>query len=287
MHRLVTIRKPPVNPELKVVRHRVTNEKFDPSHFPSSFISELKVSKDKTGNPVKLGEGIYGEIFLGQVKFKNGSKKRVAIKRFTPIFEELKMTDHDARKYQQFIDILRKIELEHDVAFPNRQIGKAKMIPKMAMVKIQEKGKEPEWVVVSQAFVKEGKSKFKENNDVNHTQFNMSEYTWNILKLGEQGFIKEGSLGFLADLFTEHRDGSLIPMDMDFAKTLDFKKRSKIACANDILNALAHHAESRYGTDTQNRNKYYVELVLNLLKHKMDLKFKDQLIIQRKKYLKK
>lgn len=285
MHRHVTIKKPPVNPEIKLIRHRVTTEKFDASHFPSSFISELKISKDKTGKPTKLGGGIYGEIYLGQVKFKDGSKKRVAIKRFTPIFEELKMTDSDARKYQYFIDTLRKIELEHDAAFPNRQIGKAKMIPKMAMVKIQEKDKSPEWVIVSQAFVKGGKSKFTENNVVTIDKFNNSEYTWNILKLGEQGFIKESSLGFLADLFTQHRDGSLIPMDLDFARTLDFKRRDRDTRAKDILNALAHQADNQFKKDINKRNAYYKELFLTLLKHKMDPKLKDLLILHRKKYL--
>lgn len=287
MHKHVKIRRPPKNPEIKVLRQKVTNEKFDPSHFPSSFISELKIRKDKdTGKPIKLGGGAFGEIFLGDVIFKDGSTQRSAIKRFTPILEELKMTDHDARKYQLFIDILRQIELEHDSVFPNRQIGKAKMIPKTGMVKIQEQGKDPEWVIVSQAFVKGGKSKFKENNEVNHTQFNMSEYTWSILKLGEKGFIKESSLGFLADLFTEHRDGSLIPMDLDFAKTLDFKKRGRSTRANDILNALAHHADTQFKKDVNKRNAYYKELVLSLLKHKMeDLKLKDLLIFHRKKYL--
>lgn len=285
MHRHVTIRKPPVNPEIKLIRHRVTNEKFDASHFPSSFISELRISKDKSGKPIKIGEGYYGEILLGSVFFKDGSKKRVAIKRFTPIFEELKMTDHDARKYQYFIDTLRQIELEHDSVFPNRQIGKAKMIPKMAMVKIQETGKNSEWVIVSQAFVKGGKSKFTENNDVTIDKFNTSEYTWNILKLGEKGFIKESSLGFLADLFTQHKDGSLIPLDMDFAQTLDFKKRDRNTCSNDILNALAHQADNQFKKDINKRNAYYKELFLTLLKHKMDPKLKDLLILHRKKYL--
>jgi hypothetical protein len=283
MHRLVKIRKPK-NSEIKIIRHRVTNEKFDTSHFPSSFISEIKISKDKTGRPITLGEGAYGRIFLGQVKFKNGSKKRVAIKRFTPILEELKMTDHDARKYQQFIDILRQIELEHDDTFPNRQIGKAKMIPKTAMVKIQENGKDPEWIVVSQAFVKDGKSKFNPNNEVTYDSFNISEYTWSILKLGDAGFITPTSINLLSDLFTQHRDGSLLPMDLDFARTIDFKKRDRLTRANDILNALSHHAKQEYKFQDQ-INARYKELVLTLLKHKMDPKLRDLLIAQRKNYI--
>lgn len=283
MHRLVKIRNPK-NPEIRVVRHRVTNEKFDASNFPSSFISELKISKDKSGKPILLGKGTYGEIFLGQVKFKNGSNKRVAIKRFTPEFEQLKITDQDAKKYQLFIDTLRKIELEHDIAFPNRQIGKAKMIPKTAMVKIQEKDRDPEWVIVSQAFVKEGKSKFNPNNEVTHDIFNMSEYTWATLKLGDAGFITPTSINFLSDLFTQHKDGSLLPMDLDFARTIDFKRRDRPTRAKDILNALAYHARQEYKFQDQ-INARYKELVLSLLKHKMDPKLKELLIIHRKDYL--
>ncbi|MFA5745246.1 MAG: hypothetical protein WCX82_01645 [archaeon] len=285
MHRHANIRRPPINPEIKLIRHRVTNEKFDASHFPSSFISELKIRKDNSGQPIKLGGGYFGEILLGDVIFKNGSKQRVAIKKFIPYDKKLIITDSDAMKYQYFIDRLRKIELEHDSVFPNRQIGKAKMIPKTAMVKIQEGERDPEWVIVSQAFVKDGKSKFKENNDVTIDKFNSSEYTWTILKLGDAGFITETSLNFLSDLFTQHKDGSLLPMDLDFARTIDFKKRDRDTRANDILNALALHVDYVYKKDKDKRNAQYIKLVLELLKHKMDLKLKDLLIQHRKKYL--
>lgn len=280
MHRLVKIRKPPVNAEIKIVRHRVTTEKLDFSNFNSSFISELKFSKDAKGKPLKIGEGLH-EQFLGTIIFKDGSKKRVAIKRFN---ELLKLDDFSAKKYQHVIDALRQIELEHDVVFPNRQIGKAKMIPKMAMVKIQEKGKDPEWVLVSQAFVKNGKSKLKPNNDVIINKLNISEYTWGLLKLGESGFMKESSLGLVADLFAHHKSGSLIPIDMDFAQLIDFKKRDRNTRANDILRALSQQAQS-ISKNKDNINSVYKTLVIELLKHKMDPKVKDLLISYRKKYL--
>ncbi len=280
MHRLVKIRKPPVNAEIKIVRHRVTTEKLDSSNFNSSFISELKFSKDAKGKPLKIGEGLH-EQFLGTIIFKDGSKKRVAIKRFN---ELLKLDDFSAKKYQHVIDVLRQIELEHDVVFPNRQIGKAKMIPKMAMVKIQEKGKDPEWVLVSQAFVKNGKSKLKPNNDVIINKLNISEYTWGLLKLGESGFMKESSLGLVADLFAHHKSGSLIPIDMDFAQLIDFKKRDRNTRANDILRALSQQAQS-ISKNKDNINSVYKTLVIELLKHKMDPKVKDLLISYRKKYL--
>ncbi|HOZ35388.1 MAG TPA: hypothetical protein PLK55_00175 [archaeon] len=280
MHRLVKIRKPPVNAEIKIVRHRVTTEKLDSSNFNSSFISELKFSKDAKGKPLKIGEGLH-EQFLGTIIFKDGSKKRVAIKRFN---ELLKLDDFSAKKYQHVIDALRQIELEHDVVFPNRQIGKAKMIPKMAMVKIQEKGKDPEWVLVSQAFVKNGKSKLKPNNDVIINKLNISEYTWGLLKLGESGFMKESSLGLVADLFAHHKSGSLIPIDMDFAQLIDFKKRDRNTRANDILRALSQQAQS-ISKNKDNINSVYKTLVIELLKHKMDPKVKDLLISYRKKYL--
>lgn len=280
MHRLVKIRKTPVNAEIKIVRHRVTTEKLDSSNFNSSFISELKFSKDAKGKPLKIGEGLH-EQFLGTIIFKDGSKKRVAIKRFN---ELLKLDDFSAKKYQHVIDVLRQIELEHDVVFPNRQIGKAKMIPKMAMVKIQEKGKDPEWVLVSQAFVKNGKSKLKPNNDVIINKLNISEYTWGLLKLGESGFMKESSLGLVADLFAHHKSGSLIPIDMDFAQLIDFKKRDRNTRANDILRALSQQAQS-ISKNKDNINSVYKTLVIELLKHKMDPKVKDLLISYRKKYL--
>jgi len=283
-----------------LVRNFFKNKKFvfktklNPE-FNHTDVKRLSFRLDKIGEPIRLGGGFH-DVYLGNLIFKNGVRKRVTIKRFNKGIDILKLDDITARKYQKVINALRQIELEHDDAFPKRQLGKSKMLPKMGMVKMDlENG--PEWVLVSQAFVKRNASKF-ENKTVDYNA-NHSEFTWILLKLGEKGFINSKQISMVADIFFHHQESSFIPLDIDFAQTIDVSHRkTKTEVTSDILLGLREHLfqlELAKNKDLKidnlpapvryKMNKEYNKLFRYLVKHEMHKELRQLLIESREKYL--
>jgi len=266
--------------------HTIPVSKLSLEHRNTN-VRRLSFRLDENNERVRIGGGFH-DIYLGNLVFKDGSRKKVTIKRFNKGIEILKLDDKTAKKYQHVIDTLRKIELEHDSAFPNRQIGKSRMIPKMGMVKMElENG--PEWVLVSQAFVKGGISKFATeftNKTVDYNA-NLSEFTWILLKLGEKGFINSKQISMVTDVFAHHNEGGFIPIDIDFATVIDISHRkTKEEVANDILSGIKEHIYQIKSKDTpENLNREYSRVFQALLKHKMHPELKQLLLDYRNKYL--
>jgi len=274
---------------------RFVLKKKQSTEFNHTDVRRLSFRLNDKGEPIHIGGGFH-DVYLGNLIFKNGVRKRVTIKRFNKGIEILKLDDVTAKKYQRVINALRQIELEHDEAFPKRQLGKSKMLPKMGMVKMDlENGSE--WVLVSQAFVKGTVSKF-ENKTVDY-KANHSEFTWILLKLGEKGFINSKQISMVADVFSHHQESSFIPLDIDFAQTIDISHRkTKTEVTNDILLGLREHLFQLELAKNKNlkienlpeptrykMNKEYNKLFRYLLKHKMHKELRQLLIENREKYL--
>lgn len=245
-------------------------------------VRRVSIRLDKDNKPIHLGGGLH-DVYLGNLIFKNGVRKRIIIKRFYKGL--LKLDDDSARKYQKVINTLRQIELEHDVRFPKRQIGKARLLPKMGMVKT-DLGSGPEWVLVSQAFVKDGVPKFINTKTVDYNA-NPSEFTWILLKIGEKGFINSELISTVTEIFSHHQESSFIPMDMDLAMVVDTShKKTKQEIANDILLGLKNHLSIiKPEEPNQNLNKEYNKLFKALLKHQMHAELRQLLLENRQKYL--
>jgi len=96
----------------------------------------LRFSLGRDGKPVEIGGYAVGFVFAGMIKFNDGSRQRVAIKRFNRM-----LSDDMAARYQQTIDDLREAVVDPDT-------GRS-FLPKMAMVRLDGTG---EWVQVSQLF---------------------------------------------------------------------------------------------------------------------------------------
>ena len=253
------------------------------SEFTRKDVRRVSLRLDKENKPIRLGGGFH-DVYLGNLVFNNGVRKRVTIKRFNKGIEQLKIDDVTARKYQKVINALRLVELEHDATFPKRQLGKAKMLPKMGMVKA-DLGSGPEWVLVSQAFVKGNKSKF-ENVTVKYKS-NPKEFTWLLLRLGEKGFINSKHMSMVTDVFSHHLESSFIPLDIDFANVIDVNRRkTKPEVANDILSGLKEHINLTKATEKPNfKNKEYLKLFNELIKHEMHPDLKKLLLENKEKFL--
>ncbi|MFA5745245.1 MAG: hypothetical protein WCX82_01650 [archaeon] len=233
--------------------------------FHSDEIKSLELKKIKVP---QIGCGDYGIVYSGKVVFKNGSKQRIAIKKF-----HQKLSDDAAKRYQDVIDDLRTINMEYDKAFPKRQLGKAKLFPKAAMIKTNIFG-ESEWVMVSQLFYSNNYQKVSINGsfDINsYKNFiknsNKKEYCWIFSKLIEKGYY------YAPDLLVAIKNG-LLPIDLDFLGrvgkelNLPFDKKATL-----ILNSVGWvTGGSKESGDT-------IELLIPLLKEK---KLKSELIKQAK-----
>ncbi len=119
------------------------------------------------GRKIMIGGRAYGKVYVGRLYFRDGSVKRVAIKRFTRRMRD----DKRARSYQRVINDLAKAGVR---------------IPKMGMVKLPD----GEWVQVSQLF---GSSK-KGSKIVGHSRFvlgsreNCEEATVELVKIANAGY---------------------------------------------------------------------------------------------------
>ena len=174
--------------------------------FTAKDVHNLIIKKDKI-----IGKGLTGRIYEGTIIFKDKSgkhiKKKVAIKEFID-----NINPDEIKKYKKVIKDLRSIKLELDHNFPNRNLETARLIPKMDMIQT----KDGKWVLVMQSFVKNGKSKFYENNHFNISKFSelqlnefVSECAYILIKIAEKGYDT-------FDILAQFKDKkSVLPLDID------------------------------------------------------------------------
>jgi hypothetical protein len=143
----------------------------------------------------KLGEGNYGIVYRGKVKFRGHIRpQRVAVKRYRdkPLnFEGGTMDDAMAMKYQKCIGDLR----EQEVA-----------LPKMGMLKTGD----GQWVTVIQSFEKGGKTKLGDDWDYIHEPAGRLFFAKTMAQVVNAGYAPH------VDLFGTLSDGKgMIPLDLD------------------------------------------------------------------------
>lgn len=204
-------------------------------------IKSFKFAKNPRGKLKILGAGVFGTVYLGEIKFQDGlntSVKTVAIKRFN---NDSKLNDKTAQNYQKVIDGLREVSLIPDKDYPNRS-ERAKLFPKAAMVKINIDGK-PEWVMISQAFYSKKKgSKLKPlvYSEVLRIKTNprlldkyITEFCWVHLKVIEK-------FGCRNDVFSPLNKINTLVIDLDAIVhgqkvTTNQKAKNLVSSLNDLL----------------------------------------------------
>ena len=124
------------------------------SQLPSNNYSENLVRslkfREVNGKKFILGEGKIGKVYLGDVRFQDGSKKRVAIK-VLKFSKEYGYTEI-IRRYKEIISELKNLKI------PKGLLGNDKVIPvlpKCELIKLEN----GDFVFVSQAFTNEKKGK--------------------------------------------------------------------------------------------------------------------------------
>jgi len=149
-------------------------------------IAKITFSRDTAGGLIRIGKGLYGNVFIGRIHFKDGSVQRVAIKKF-----KAKISGEIAEKYKQCIKDLRNAGVR---------------IPKMSMIKLPS----GELAQVSQLFgsVKKG-SKM--------TRGILSLYTVEQKSEAVQQFTKIANAGYFIayDVIEAFKPRGIIPIDLD------------------------------------------------------------------------
>lgn len=220
--------------------------------FTKRDVKNITFAKEKN-KLVLLGSGAFGKVYLGKVTFKDGSKKRIAIKEF-----RYPMPDKIANKYQKVINDLRKIALEADARFPNRDLSVAKLFPKGGMLKIKV-GEGERWVLVTQAFWSKAKGNKTLNNGLLRlSKENEMEFLWIVSKLAEKGY-------FSFDLFVPGKKNEIYPLDIDFARfnqkltRSEDKARKLLFYLNKFVNAQPQFTKKQKSVFFN----YYVKTILS------------------------
>lgn len=134
-----------------------------------SDVKKLTFSKNRAGGLRRIGGADYGDVYIGRMRFKDGTVHRVAIKKFKDA-----LTDSAAKKYQLAIHRLRKAG-----------VG----LPKMGMVKLHGN-----WIMVSQLFGSvRRRSKFSEKGMIK-TQKAKIETIKILTKVANAGFYPHGDI---------------------------------------------------------------------------------------------
>ncbi|MDD3178516.1 MAG: hypothetical protein PHR26_03275 [Candidatus ainarchaeum sp.] len=162
-------------------------------------VSRISFKKDKNNTLIKLGSGKIGDVYLGTVYFKYGTKRQVAIKKYKYDISK------DIPLYNKIISDLSSIKLPKDPKYPNRK--ETTLLPKMCFLKIKNKSGVEECVQITPAYIKNGKSKFLSNNEF--LGFNEKEMVWILSEIAKKGYDPY-------DLVAQFKNNeSLIPIDLD------------------------------------------------------------------------
>lgn len=112
-------------------------------------VSRLAFTLDEHRKPIRVGGGYTGDYFLGRLRFNDGKKHRVVIKRFKP--------DYTANR----------LAAAHFSRALKRLVQEGVRVPKMGMMKIPTPGNpEGEYVVVAPFFGSRAKGSAFEKNHV-------------------------------------------------------------------------------------------------------------------------
>jgi hypothetical protein len=158
------------------------------------------------GGPVILGGKDYGTVYLGRMRFKDGSIHKVAIKRFKD-----PLSDEDAGRYRRLIDDL---------------LAAGVSLPKTGMVRIPagtkigaEELRDGEWAQVSQAFAsKNSGSKIKNKSDgILYTPKARMEAVVELTKVANSG---HPPVIDIIEPFNDEPKG-IIPFDLDTVVNLE------------------------------------------------------------------
>lgn len=207
--------------------------------FSGDFVRSLKLRR-VNGKRILLGEGCFGKVYLGDVKFQDGSKKRVAVKLYKNKIP--KTTDkqilHEYNKYQQetFKRYKNVISDLSSVTIPVGLLGNKKpqsLIPKCAVFLI-----DGQLVFVSQAFTKQVNnrqvSKFAERTNISDVfdTIKFKEIIYSSMALISKGYNPE------IDIFMKYKDrNTFMVLDFDsFVQNPRLEKpEHKISAFNNVL----------------------------------------------------
>lgn len=187
-------------------------------------VAGVSLSKDRSGRPVVIGKGgFFGYVQVGRVRFRDGTTKRVVVKRFFSLM--WRMDDQIAAHYQRVIGDLRKAGVP---------------LPKMGMVKTKtEAHPEGEWVLVSQLFgsVKHG-SKIEAESCYVIAGRNAEEAVETQTKVANAGYLPWHDV---VEQFRNRQKGT-IPIDLDMV-VMNGKKPPE-RCAGELADRMAEYSQS-------------------------------------------
>lgn len=224
----------------------------------------------------KIGEGYFGLIYNGFLKFKNKNRKRVAIK-----FFKIKISDRDVLIYNEILKKVSEIKLK---------TGK-NIIPKIGFIKIKLLDNyEPIWVQVSSAFIKKENgvfvSKFFKNNELFYSKKTIKEVETIYRKINDLGLDTY-------DLISQFRENdSVVPIDLDILfnsyinrRKITSKKEITDYKLNMLLDSFARISNKMSFNSIGGSRKILVELCKEYIKEKPELKNQVEKIINDKKVL--
>lgn len=220
--------------------------------FSGDFVRSLKLRR-VNGKRVLLGEGSFGKVYLGDVRFQDGSKKRVAVKLYKNKIPETKNRQilHEYNKYQQetFKRYKSVISDLSSVKIPAGLFGnKAQpLIPKCAVFLI-----DGQLVFVSQAFTKQVNnkqvSKFAKRTEISevYNTNKFKEIVYSSMALISKGYNPQ------IDIFMKYKDrNTFMVLDFDgFVHNPKLEKpEHKISAFNNILSEVFSRTNATQNKD--------------------------------------
>lgn len=238
------IKRAKINPPLinkkkwTSLRTRIYKSQMPSGKYRGNFIRSLKLRRGVNGKRILLGEGSFGKVYLGDIKFQDGSKQRVAIKIYKNKIP--KTTDRQIReqynRYQQ--ETLRKyknvISDLSSVRIPEGLFGNKSqpLIPKCAVFLI-----DGQIVFVSQAFTKQVNkkqvSKFAKRTEISeiYNTNKFKEIVYSSMVLISKGYNPE------IDIFMKYKDrNTFMILDFDgFVQNPKLKEPGQKVAFNNVL----------------------------------------------------
>ncbi len=184
-------------------------------------VERLVITKNCVGRVKKIGGYHYGEVYIGRMRFNDGSRHRVAVKRF-----KKPLSDRLAALYQKAAEDLAKAGVR---------------LPKMGMVKTRE----GEWVQVSQLFGsrKRGSKIVNKSNLAIEGKRARTDAVEQLTKIANAGYTPEMDV---VEPFKNRRKGA-IPIDLDLMvrSRNEFGKRKPGIRAQFLAEAIETVAQSK------------------------------------------
>jgi hypothetical protein len=275
------IKKPRIEPLIKKKIWDKSEANNYKSQIPSGKFSESYIRSLKfravNGKRVPLGQGTFGKVYLGDLKFQDGSKQRVAIKLYKKIIPETmdrqilqeykRYQQETLKKYKEVISDLSTVKIPAGL-FENKS---QPLIPKCAVFLI-----DGQMVFVSQAFTrKENKkqvSKFTKRTEISEiydTQ-KFKEIIYSSLVLISKGYNPE------IDIFMKYKDrNTFMILDFDgFVQRPKLKESEYMIAFNNVLLEIFSRAKKPQKREILS----FVETVIRQDKGNMNSDFKYEIL---------